>query len=90
MVRCQAHNLETVIACEGSTPSPATKEQKIGCSYFYVWRVQEVKSVELFSINGEIGGTMQRQRGGCGRFGWFIEAYSKSFGKACGVKIPKS
>ena len=24
MVRCQAHNLETVIACEGSNPSPAT------------------------------------------------------------------
>ena len=29
MVRCQAHNLETVIACEGSNPSPATKKTEL-------------------------------------------------------------
>ena len=29
MVRCQAHNLETVIACEGSNPSPATKRTEL-------------------------------------------------------------
>lgn len=64
----KAHNLEV----GGSNPSPATKEQKIGCSNFYVCRVQEVKRVELFSINGKIDVTIIREDGGYCRLGQVV------------------